>query len=59
MVKLQIGDETIECKKAVKGENYIHIYNTDDNISLAFDYISDFSAYELLEGEWTYPEPTN
>lgn len=58
MAKLQIGDEIIECEKVVKGSNYIHIYNNNDYSSFTFDGISDFSAYKLLEGEWSNPEPT-
>ena len=58
MVKLQIGNEIIECEKVIKGNDYIHIYNDSKYPCCSYEGISDFLAYKLIEGEWSYPEPS-
>ena len=47
-----------EADKAIKGPDYVHLLDTSGNITASFEGISDFSGYELLEGEWSEPEPT-
>ena len=60
MVKIKCFDEIFECSKVVKGPDYIYLYdNNSEYPTVTFGGINDFSTYELLEGEWTYPEPTN
>lgn len=59
MVKIRCFDEIIECDRAVKGNDYIYLYDKNCNCpSWSFGGINDFSSYELIEGQWTYPEPT-
>ena len=41
---------------AIRGENYVHLI-TNGVITASFEGISDFVGYELLEGEWSEPEP--
>ena len=58
-MKIKCFNEIIECEKAVKGKDYINIYiGQVDYPSCSYSGISDFSAYELLEGEWSNPELT-
>lgn len=49
--------EEIECTKVVKGEDFIDVYD-GDNVIWQFGGISDFSGYELVDGEYSSPEPT-
>lgn len=59
MVKIRYVDKIYDCLKAVKKSDSIELYESDlFNPSISFFGISDFSAFELLEGEWSYPEPT-
>ena len=58
----QVGYTTIERDmiyegdKAVKGPDYIRLYDAAGNEIASFASISDFSGYELLEGEWSEPD---
>lgn len=55
-MKIKFLEQTIECKKVVKGKDYIEVYNEDlDNPICSFNGISDFSLFELIDGEWSYP----
>jgi len=49
-------DAIYEGARAVKGENYIHLYDATGIKIASFDGISDFSGYKLLEGEWSEPD---
>ena len=59
MVKIKCFDEIFECSKAVKGNDFIYLYeNNSIYPTVTYGGINDFSTYELLEGEWSHPEPT-
>ena len=49
-------DMIFEGDKAVKGSDYIRLYDAAGNETASFTGVSDFSGYELLEGEWSEPE---
>lgn len=57
-MKFTAYGELIECEKAIKGANYIHVYN-NGVCDMAFDGISNFDGYELIDGEWSMPEATD
>lgn len=40
------------CEKAIKGSNYIHLLDANNNLIAAFDGIVDFSAFTLTSGAW-------
>ena len=46
------------CEKAVKGTDFVHLYNSSGNLIGSFSGISDFSGYVLKDGEWTESQPT-
>lgn len=50
-------DEPYECTKAVKGSDFIVIYNNETETA-CFMGISDFSGYRLVDGEYSMPEAT-
>lgn len=55
---VQFLNENYECAKAVKGADYIHLFDANGNCIASFDGISDFSLFTIDGGEWTTPEPT-
>ena len=44
------------CAKAVKGEDYVRLYDEDGTITESFSGISDFSGFSIEGGEWSAPE---
>lgn len=55
IIKIYGTDYT--CEKAVKGTDFVHLYDGSENLIGSFSGISDFSEYVLKDGEWTEPEP--
>lgn len=49
-------EEPFECAKAVKGEDFIRLYDEGGNTIAAFEGVSDFSAYTIDDGEWEAPK---
>ena len=45
-----------ECTRAVKGPNFVHLYQ-GDRVVLSCLEITDFSVYVLTDGEWSDPDP--
>lgn len=45
--------EQFECAKAVKGDQYIHLFDDAGRCVASFDGIVDFSGYEISGGDWT------
>jgi len=41
--------KAISCSKAVKGANYIKLYDSSGNVIATFSGISDFSGYSLTD----------
>lgn len=41
------------CTTAVKGEDYIHLFNENGQLTTVFDGISDFSGFSITGGAWT------
>lgn len=46
-----------ECAKAIKGDDFVELYDTSDRKIASFNGISDFSGYALDGGDWTEPKP--
>ena len=57
-IRVTCGEDIYECTKAVKGDNYITLYDGDRAI-VTFAGISDFSGYTIEGGDWSDPEPTS
>ena len=47
---------TYPCAKALKGEDYIHLLDSDGVLIVAFDGIKDFSGF-TIDTDWTTPTP--
>lgn len=45
-----------ECTKAVKGPDFVRLYQ-DDTVILSCLGVTDFSGYTLTDGEWSDPDP--
>ena len=47
---------TYPCAKALKGEDYIHLLDSDGVLIVAFDGVKDFSGF-TIDTDWTVPTP--
>ena len=54
MVLVTYGQTTYECSQAIKGPDYVHLMNEDNELIVAFDGITDFSDFSIY-GEWSNP----
>lgn len=55
-MKVRFLDEIFECEKAVKGSDFVHLLDKNDNVIASFKGVSDFSLFSIEEGEWTSAE---
>lgn len=56
-MKVVIYGEEYNCTKAIKGNNFVKLYNNGNKIA-EFNGISDFSGYTIEDGEWSKEEPS-
>lgn len=57
-MKLKAYGEELECAKAVKGADWIKLYDEAGICIASFSGISDFAGYTLSGGEFEAPEKT-
>ena len=57
-MKVRFLDKVFECEKAVKGSDFIHLYNANGGAVASFEGVSDFNLFTIEGGEWIAPEPT-
>lgn len=50
---------SFECTTAIKGEDYIHLLDADGVMIVAFDGVSDMSAFAISGGTWQNATPEN
>lgn len=55
MAVVKYLDNSIECAKALKGDDYVHLLDADGNMIAAFDGVSDFSGFSITGGSWASP----
>lgn len=55
MPTLNYQDIYIDCDKAIKGEDYIHLLDETGMLIARFDGIVDFSGFTLENGSYTDP----
>lgn len=53
MITISISGQDYECATAVKGSNFIVLYDENDIITASFFNIADFSQFEISGGDWT------
>ena len=56
MITVIVYGEEHECFKAVKGNDFVTLYDEAGNIIASFNGISSFDGYEISGGEWSLPE---
>lgn len=58
MIVIAYGEQ-FECVRAVKGNNFIHLYDEYGAIFANFEGINSFDGYSIIDGEWesAYPKP--
>lgn len=59
MPKVTYNGTTYECDVAIKGSDYVHLMDANNDMVVAFDGVVDFSAFTIAEGSWTTPTPNN
>jgi hypothetical protein len=55
---LTVNSQTYSCTKAVKGTDYIKLYDSSGNCIATFSGISDFSGYSYTDDSGTAAEYT-
>lgn len=50
--------ESYECEKAIKGSDFVHLFNADNVLIFSFEGVSDVNLFTIENGEWSEPEPT-
>ena len=58
MITIIVYDESYECSKAVKGTDFVILYDESGNTIASFYGINSFDGYDINGGEWSLPEPT-
>ena len=56
MITVTVYGEPHECSKAVKGNDFVTLYDEEGNVAASFNGISSFDGYEMSGGEWSAPE---
>lgn len=49
-------NESYECSKALKGDDYIHLLDANGLMIAAFDGVSNFDNFYISDGSWTTPK---
>lgn len=47
--------EKYPCSRAVKGDNFIHLYDEKGMVFASFEGINSFGGYQIIDGEWESP----
>lgn len=59
MPTVTYNENSYSCTTALKGENYIHLLDTNGRMTVAFDGVVDFSGFSITGGNWTTPATEN
>ena len=57
MIKITFNHTEYECTKAVKGSDYIRLYNKE-NLIVEFTGIQSFDDFKISGGSWTPAPPS-
>ena len=55
---LEYYNEKFECERAIKGKDFIILYDTENKVIAEFKGINDFSQFVMIEGGFTEPPIT-
>lgn len=56
-MKVIVYGEEFSCVRAVKGGDYVELYDAGGTCFASFAGVSDFSGYRVEDGAWSDPEP--
>lgn len=59
MVIVTYNATNYECMSAIKGNNYVHLLDANNNLIAAFDGVVDFSSFTIYGGDWSTPTPVD
>lgn len=57
MATVKYGDFSFECSKAIMGSDYIHLLDEAGNMIVAFDGVTNHSAFSIVNGSWATATP--
>ena len=57
MATVKYGDLSFWCETAIKGEDYVHLLDSEGNMIVAFDGVQYLSDFTITNGSWTEPTP--
>ena len=55
MPNVTFNGDTYSCAVAYKGQDYVHLVDSNGNMIASFDGVSDFSRFTIANGSWTSP----
>lgn len=58
-MKVHFLDKVIDCEKAVKGSDFVHLLDSNGGVIASCEGVSDFSLFSIEGGEWSQPEYTD
>lgn len=58
MITVTVYNEIYECTKAIKGKDFINLYNANNECFISFNGIRSFEGYSISGGDWSIPDPT-
>ena len=59
MATVKYYDLSFECATAIKGDDYIHLLDEEGTMIVAFDGVSDLSAFTISNGTWKNATPAH
>lgn len=59
MITVRFNNVNYECEKALKGDNYVRLFDSNGATVAAFEGVNDFTDFTISGGEWSEPLPTD
>ena len=57
MATVKYYDLTFECATAIRGNDYVHLLDAEGTMIVAFDGVSNISAFSISNGTWQEATP--
>lgn len=58
-IKVNAYGVDYQCAKAVKGDDYIYLFDNGGQCIASFEGITDFTAYQIIGGSWVNSKQSN
>ena len=57
MATVKYGNLSFWCETAIKGNDYVHLLDSEGAMIVAFDGVQNMSAFSITDGTWTDETP--